>query len=487
MAAVDLYLVAGQSNAEGRGDSSLSPGVVPGQGYKVVGSTVSHLADPVGGADTGSAWPAFANELHRRNGGVPVAIVEAAGSGQALLAAADSGNGNWSSTGALTGSAITATSNALSALTTAGHTPTLRGFLWHQGERDAQGLSAATIASDYEAELSSLVDRLQAGLSVSVPMYVARVGAPSTGDTAAFAAVRAAQDSAATNDADIVMAYTDCVNFPANGWMSDTLHYSQTGYDAMGAGMASTIGGPLPVTTTPKASMLALPAILNQQPSVSSFNPITQVSALHAAWAEDPSWTNPGDGNAVSSWRDGGSNGTDFTNTGSARPLFRSSTAALNSKPTIQFDGTDDYLRGSNPAQAQPYKIIVVWQYVSVTSGRIVGTAGGAGGINTQGAAWRINAGVSLSGGTPNTSPHVMRATFDGASSQFWLDGTSVMSGNAGTNQIVTPQLTLGASGDATPSTFGTGHMAFVGVYTGATSDVALAALAADLKTHYGI
>ena len=64
---LDLFIIVGQSNAEGRGNSAQSPAVT--NGAYISGSTITPtLADPVGGASTGSMWPAFANEWFAQTG-----------------------------------------------------------------------------------------------------------------------------------------------------------------------------------------------------------------------------------------------------------------------------------------------------------------------------------------------------------------------------------------------------------------------------------
>lgn len=235
MAAIDLYLVAGQSNAEGRGDQALSPAVDPAYGYEYVsGATVVSLDDPVGGADTGSAWPAFANSMLAKRLH-PLCITESAVGGTSLLAEAQEGNGDWSDTGTLTGLAITKAEDALDELTADGHTPTLRAILWHQGESDAanSALAAGALTTAYKAALLDLHDRFKVGLG-EVPMCIFRLGTVASGDDTKYAAIRTAQDQACAEREDMIMAYTDTVNFPDWGFHSDTWHYTQAGLNLMG-------------------------------------------------------------------------------------------------------------------------------------------------------------------------------------------------------------------------------------------------------------
>src|SRR5690606_8594754 len=94
---VRLFVVAGQSNALGRGDSASSPSVATGDGYYWNGTAFSRLADPVGGATTGSAWPAFANQWRSNGGVIPVFRGFAGGDTSVLTNEAP----NWNVTGSL--------------------------------------------------------------------------------------------------------------------------------------------------------------------------------------------------------------------------------------------------------------------------------------------------------------------------------------------------------------------------------------------------
>lgn len=236
---IDLFIAAGQSNAEGRGDSTAAPVVTNGS-LEYTGSALVALDDPVGGADTGSAWPAFANAYFASTGRA-VCISESAEGGTGLMANTG-GSDDWSLTGGLYAAAVTKGTNALTALAAAGHTATLRGVLWHQGERDSLGYtSPSTLQADYQAALTALHGRFEASFAQQMGFYVFRLGRPYTADDAGFVKVRAAQDAACTGR--IVMAYTNCVNFVTLGWMNSDVskreyHYSQDGYNDMG-----TVGG----------------------------------------------------------------------------------------------------------------------------------------------------------------------------------------------------------------------------------------------------
>jgi len=79
-------------------------------------------------------------------------------------------------------------------------------------------------------------------------------------------------------------------------------------------------------------------------------------------WAEDPAWTNPGDGNPVSSWRNAGSIGSagDATGSGATRPIYRAAYANLNNKPAVEFDGTGLRLITGTLDIAQPCTHVLI-------------------------------------------------------------------------------------------------------------------------------
>jgi hypothetical protein len=251
---IDVFIVAGQSNAEGRGNSAQSPAVV-GDSVEWDGSTITApLADPVGGASTGSAWPAFANAYETATS-TAVCIIDAATGGRGLLEG--SSTPAWSGN-SLLNAAVDLAESATVALGAAGWSPTIRGVLWHGGESDARNVDLSTIEGDYQDELELLASRFEVALGGPTWFFVFRVGQRDDGaDADGFTAVRAAQDAAVLNAERMVMVYDDCVNFPSYGWMGDDLHYTQDGYNDMGttggavAGATVLAGLPEPEPSAP--------------------------------------------------------------------------------------------------------------------------------------------------------------------------------------------------------------------------------------------
>jgi hypothetical protein len=226
-----------------------------------------------------------------------------------------------------------------------------------------------------------------------------------------------------------------------------------------------------------------IPGIVASGHVTATFDPRTQVTALHGIWADDPDWTNPGDGGAVSSIRNFAGTPDPSQATSTAKPTFRATPTGFNGHAALEFDGGDSDL-GAVTDVAQPWKIVAVVKRTGSGNRNAVGflSAGARGLGHNSGGAWLLSAGTNLTGGTSDTTAaHVLRGTLNGASSQLWADGTSVASGDAGANAL--GDLVIGA-----PSASGwVGFVAFVGIYAGSTSDTDLAALCADLATYYGI
>jgi hypothetical protein len=223
-----------------------------------------------------------------------------------------------------------------------------------------------------------------------------------------------------------------------------------------------------------------------------SFDPLNAIAWHSAFWAEDPDWSAPADGGAVSDWRNAGSVGTDYNAvqaTASKQPTYRAATAAYNNRPTVQFDATDDFLRTAAwTATTQPLHLVVIANLGATTATRsIVDGRDAYRGLVTgfSSARWGMNWGtpVNEAVGTSTTNPSLIVQLANGASSTMDVNGTQVIATDAGVLDSI--GLTLGANNIGTGS-FG-GHLAFVGLYDGTLSAADLAALEAWATSHYGI
>jgi hypothetical protein len=247
---VDLFGIVGQSNAEGRGTSAEAPG--PVSALFVSGSTVTTvLADPVGGASTGSMWPQFAHDWKRLTGR-KAAFVECAEGGTKLLP--DTAGSNWSPSGSLRGAAVTAINNAITTLDGSAFVVNNVYLLWCQGEGDAASINGTTITGPlYEQALEDLATYFKSNIPDMVTMGVIQTGKDADDATEDdFAAIRLAQENACTDSANLVMLYRGAFSFDARGMMEDNVHWSQEGLNLAGKCSATALSsGTAAIPTAP--------------------------------------------------------------------------------------------------------------------------------------------------------------------------------------------------------------------------------------------
>jgi len=139
---------------------------------------------------------------------------------------------------------------------------------------------------------------------------------------------------------------------------------------------------------------------------------------------------------------DGTVNGATYQSSGGVTDI----NAGTNSG-AYDFDGTNDALDvqfSSN--ESQPITIAAVAE-CTVSSGRNGLSDGVANNFNLE---WRFDtdnydafAGAGLSGGSPDQDPHIITILYDGANSVIRVDGTQIVSGDVGTNQL--DGITLGS------------------------------------------
>lgn len=219
-----------------------------------------------------------------------------------------------------------------------------------------------------------------------------------------------------------------------------------------------------------------------------AFDPLS-ISWHTAFWAEDPNWTDPGDGNPVSQWDDASGNGRHATQaTGSQQPTFRSSDAGYNNKPVVDADG-GDLLQTSafGSPLSQPGTLVVVGSTESNLGVLVTGL--------TSTARWQLYradsnqrrhkmyAGSELASGSAGpTAPTLFVATYDGGSSSLERNGSTIMAGNAGSQSL--DGLSLFAYLDGT---FGeVGRIAFLGLIGRELTSQEKSDLLSWSQSHYG-
>lgn len=169
-------------------------------------------------------------------------------------------------------------------------------------------------------------------------------------------------------------------------------------------------------------------------------------------WFEADAITGLNDGDAVSTWPDSSSNGSDLTqSTGSNKPVYK--TGIVNGRPVVRFDGTDDKMATEALTQAQPITSFVVARTNAPAGGsHHTLWSNGSGGIQhyltlTDGfhSMW---GGSALTGTTDRTQGwHVFEAVYNGASSVGAIDGiTDPAVGNVGAGDFSASALQVGTN-----------------------------------------
>lgn len=215
----DLFLVAGQSNAEGRFTNRHNPawGSILGGALFDEDLAWRELSDPtdrdtvatIGHPDLGSAWVEVAKRLETATD-VPVGIIATGWGGTGLYSPAD-----WSSGGA-------SYTNAVSVVTSAGANGAngLKAVLFYQGETDANN---GVTQAHYETALKNMRSSFATDFSTAaLKLVVAQIAFfDDSGETrSSVDAVRIGQSDAADTDSNILMGPvlydTPDVN-PSNG------------------------------------------------------------------------------------------------------------------------------------------------------------------------------------------------------------------------------------------------------------------------------
>lgn len=213
-------------------------------------------------------------------------------------------------------------------------------------------------------------------------------------------------------------------------------------------------------------------------------------TAVHGVWASDPLWTPPADGAAVSSMRNESGGGSLAQATGSLQPIYRAAVAAYDNRPAVEFVAAGDWLGISSfpSTVAQPFLFVVVGNTSGATGSgeRLISwNAGGGSGVGDNASnAWTVSSGTSRTAGTSDASPHVVTVLVNGASSQMWIDGVSII-GPISFGSNTWTQFYLGRAGDNSSRL--SGHVAFAAGYSLSTRDSGVQALEAALATYYGI
>lgn len=215
-----------------------------------------------------------------------------------------------------------------------------------------------------------------------------------------------------------------------------------------------------------------------------AFDPLDSISWATAFWAEDPDWSEPADGGAVSSWRDAGTNAVDLGNQGNParNATYRASTAAYNNKPTVE-GGVNTALRqGSAFTGVSPPFTIVVVGNVAVTGSKYITSWAGSTYLVRNTTDWAIANTTYRAIVAGDLNPHVFVITIDGASTTVRIDGSSTSLASPGTTQA--SRFMLFADGGSAGQ--GQGHIPFLGFYAGSLAGASVTAFEDWASAYYG-
>lgn len=240
LVAQQLYLLAGQSNAGGLGDSALSNLQISSRAFEfdINSCSIKPLKDPAGQSwkslemvhGRGTILPAFTkkiSELQNKN----IIVVHAARSGSSCSVKAELDHyGTWDKNGKLLRETIEKTEKArqVSGLG-------LTGILWMQGERDANAIhDGKETALEYKIALKSIISRFREAFGKCTPFFIIQTGYQSGRIQDGNDSVRAMQGIVAKEVDRVYMVYTETNLFFERGWMHDFVHYNQLGLNDIG-------------------------------------------------------------------------------------------------------------------------------------------------------------------------------------------------------------------------------------------------------------
>ena len=234
-----LFLIAGQSNAAGQGDSLKSVKCLPNTAFEfdAIFNDYIPLKDPVGKpwklfqrAGTGSVAPAFAKRMNELTGKL-VYMVTAARGGASCCRKAEMGNFNtWDTSGKLFELAVEKTKMA--EVKAGLH---LSGIIWMQGERDAKAILAGQMTIDeYEAALESVILRFRKAFGRKLPFYIVQTAYQQDKVPDGCQAVRDVQLEVAQKMKGVYLAYNETKAFAQRKWFKDIVHYNQDALNDIG-------------------------------------------------------------------------------------------------------------------------------------------------------------------------------------------------------------------------------------------------------------
>lgn len=206
-------------------------------------------------------------------------------------------------------------------------------------------------------------------------------------------------------------------------------------------------------------------------------NPLTELPLYAGFHADDPAWSDPGVGNAVSSWRNGGTLGTAAEQASGALQPTLTTSATLGGRRVVDFGGAHYLEITSGVSLDQPYEVWAICKFDALGSSRaVVGLQSGSInrrlGTNITPRFVLVGGATALTGATLTPTvdtAYLMRGYANGASSVLTVNGTTDATGDA--SDLAIDQIILGA-GRTAPATYSNhfdGRLAFLGILPAAS------------------
>ena len=241
-----LFIVAGQSNAVGFCTPPYEAATYCGTfwNWQTGVNALQPLKDPTNATKTNgaSAWPAFARHFfeltHRK-----VCILNVAHGGAAVTSA--SSNTWYGDDSVLRQRAATQYAAATAALGTINEDYVLGGLLWIQGEAET-GLigNGRTDVNAYKAGTLDVFDFFrQLTTDSDLSVYMSQIGYydgafSNEAWMQGHLAVQHAQIELARDNENVFLVFESAKHFNKAGYMHDSVHYSQKGYNKVGYAFA---------------------------------------------------------------------------------------------------------------------------------------------------------------------------------------------------------------------------------------------------------
>jgi hypothetical protein len=232
----DLFVVAGQSNAVGKGEGPAVT-VPSGDGYELLTPGIfTEMADPVGYTTTlGTAWPSWANSWKSATGRTSLWAGNAIES-SSLVEEADTQHWEVGSATSLYPALVSNVNSHIAVLNKNPNVGRVNVYvIWVQGETDAFKIEDGTItAAAHKVELQTLVNSLRSDIGMK-HMFISSVGRKNSGFASAESAeIRAVQHEIADENGDVTVVFDRAQYFPDESKMLDNDHYNQVGLNELG-------------------------------------------------------------------------------------------------------------------------------------------------------------------------------------------------------------------------------------------------------------